>query len=629
MLTTLSSSHNLSQGLNQNQSQNQNNPISPEKIWNACLYVRLSREDGDKAESDSITTQKSLIYDYAQSRPYLNIYSERVDDGYSGVNFDRPAFIAMMEDVKDGLINCIIVKDLSRFGRNWIETGRYVEQIFPFMGVRFIAITDNYDSNSARTANDNITLPFKNLINDAYCRDISIKTKSQLEAKCRKGDFIGSFAVYGYAKDANNRNQLVVDDFAANVVRDIFKWRIEGLSNQRIAGRLNDMGILSPYEYKREQGLRLTTPFKTNTRAVWSANSVARILKNEVYLGVLEQAKRTSKSYKIKERVDKPKEQWIRVEDTHEAIVSREDFDLVTELLRHDMRVTPTQETVYIFSGLLKCRDCGQNMIRKLVPSKGKKYAYYVCATNKQSKKGSTVCSPHNISEKLLEQSVLLSIRNHINNIIDLERILQYIETLPLKQLDVQKLDKRIAAKKKESLKYQTRKAKLYEDLQDGIVDHDEYEEYKADFTRLHDEAEQALLRLTQEIEDIMSNRTKENRWIEYFKEFENIESLSRVVLVKLVDKILVYEGNRIEIRFKYQGQFDRTINFVEVVGQLSDKRGQLSDRNAQPKDKDVHLNEDNGANDWHLSDNKTNGRLSDYQAAEKLDSGEVLAYGS
>ena len=537
----------------------------PDKIWNTCIYVRLSREDGDKVESDSITNQKSLIHEYAKSRPYLNICSERIDDGYSGVDFERPAFKAMEKDIKEGLINCIIVKDLSRFGRNWIDTGRYIEQIFPFMEVRFIAINDNFDSELAREANDNITLPFRNLINDAYARDISIKTKSQLEAKCRKGDFIGSFAAYGYVKDVSNRNRLVIDDFAANVVRDIFRWRIEGLSNQGIASRLNGMGVLSPYEYKRAQGLRLTTPFKTNTRATWSANSVGRILKNEVYLGVLEQAKRTSKSYKIKDRVDKPKEQWIRVEGAHEAIISIEDFKLVTELLRHDARVAPAQDAVYLFSGLLKCQGCGQNMVRKLVPSGDKKYAYYVCVTSKQ-KKG---CSPRNISEKLLDESVLLSIQNHINTISEMERILQYIETLPIKQLGVQKLDEQIASKKKEVLKYQMRKAKLYEDLQDGIIDKYEYEEYKADFTKLHNDAEQSLSRLSQEIDDIVNNRTVEHKWIGYFREHENIESLSRAVLIKLVDRILIGKGNRLEIQFKYENQFDKVIGYIETAQQM------------------------------------------------------------
>jgi DNA invertase Pin-like site-specific DNA recombinase len=229
-----------------------------ERTWKCALYLRLSKEDsdkegggkadGDKAESDSITNQKALLTEYVKSRPELQICSERVDDGRSGVDFDRPSFNAMMDDIKAGLIDCVIVKDLSRFGRNWVETGKYIEQIFPHIGVRFIAVNDNVDTLFTRSSNDTITIPFKNIINDAYCRDISIKTKSQLEVKRKKGDFIGSFAVYGYVKDIANHNLLVIDEQAAYVVRDIFRWRIDGMSCQGIANRLNDMGVLSPYE---------------------------------------------------------------------------------------------------------------------------------------------------------------------------------------------------------------------------------------------------------------------------------------------------------------------------------------------------------------------------------------------
>lgn len=538
-----------------------------DRTWNCALYLRLSKEDGDKVESDSITNQKALILEYAKSRPELIICSERVDDGFSGVDFNRPGFIAMMSDIKAGLIDCVIVKDLSRFGRNWIETGKYIEQLFPHIGVRFIAINDHVDSLSARSQSDNISIPFKNLINDAYCRDISIKTKSQLETKCRKGDFIGSFAVYGYIKDKSNHNLLVIDELAAGVVRDIYRWRIDGMSCQRIADRLNEMGIASPYEYKRENGFRFNTAFKQKAKALWSAVAVLRILKNEVYLGVMEQGKKTSKSYKIKERVEKSKEDWIRVENTHEPIISKEDFLLVQGLLKHDVRVAPTEETVYLFSGILKCADCKQNMIRKQTQNGDKKYVYYVCATSKQSKD----CSGHSISDAALEQAVLQAVKQHIGHILEVEQILQFIETLPLKQLDVQKLDKQIQAKKTELVRYQMRKTKLYEDLQDGIIDKDEYTQLKATFTALYNEAEQALFILNREIEDILNNRTNKHQWIEHFKAFQSIDTLSRAMVVKLIDIIHVYEGSRIDIRFRYQYHYDKAVSFIETVGQLAD----------------------------------------------------------
>ena len=242
-----------------------NNEIT--QIWNATLYLRLSREDGDKEESNSITGQRELLRDYLKAHPELREYNVRVDDGFSGSTFERPAFKAMLEDVKAGKTNCIVAKDLSRFGRNYLDAGEYIEKVFPFLGVRFIAINDNYDSFKGRSASDDLIVPFKNLINEAYCRDISVKIRSQLDIKRKRGQFIGAFAVYGYMKDTENKNRLVVDDHAADIVRDIFKWKLEGVSPQDIAVRLNDGGILSPSEYKKSLGMNYTTPFQTNARA--------------------------------------------------------------------------------------------------------------------------------------------------------------------------------------------------------------------------------------------------------------------------------------------------------------------------------------------------------------------------
>jgi len=198
------------------------------KIWNATLYLRLSRDDGDKEESNSITGQRELLRDFIRSRPELREYAVRIDDGFTGSNFERPSFKKMLEDVKAGRTNCIIVKDLSRFGRNYLDAGEYIEKIFPFLGVRFIAVNDNYDSLGGKNASDELIIPFKNLINEAYCRDISVKVRTQLEVKRKSGQYIGAFAVYGYLKDEADKNRLVADEYAADVVRDIFKWNFGG-----------------------------------------------------------------------------------------------------------------------------------------------------------------------------------------------------------------------------------------------------------------------------------------------------------------------------------------------------------------------------------------------------------------
>lgn len=225
------------------------------KIWNATLYLRLSRDDGDKEESNSITGQRELLRDYLSKHPDIRETTVRVDDGWSGSTFDRPAFQKMIEDVKAGLTDCVIVKDLSRFGRNYLDAGEYIERIFPFLGVRFIAVNDNYDSLEGKKSSDDLIIPFKNLINEAYCRDISVKIRSQLEIKRKKGQYLSAFAAYGYLKDEQDKNRIIVDEFAADIVRDIFQWKLEGISPQDIANALNRLGVLSPMEYPADSVL--------------------------------------------------------------------------------------------------------------------------------------------------------------------------------------------------------------------------------------------------------------------------------------------------------------------------------------------------------------------------------------
>ena len=416
------------------------------KIWNATLYLRLSRDDGDKEESNSITGQRELLRDFIRTRPELREYAVRIDDGFTGSNFERPSFKKMLEDVKAGRTNCIIVKDLSRFGRNYLDAGEYIEKIFPFLGVRFIAVNDNYDSLGGKNASDELIIPFKNLINEAYCRDISVKVRTQLEVKRKSGQYIGAFAVYGYLKDETDKNRLVADEYAADVVRDIFKWKLEGMSPQDIAARLNHSGVLSPMEYKRSLGMRFATSFKANPQAAWSANAVLRILKNPVYTGVLIQGKETTPSYKVRKRVTKPENEWAIVSDAHEAIIERRDFDSVQKALSLDTRRSPGDSAVRLFSGMVFCGECGASMVRKTVPSGNKKYVYYVCAAHKQDKS----CSPHRMRDEALEQLVLDTVKQYIRDVVDLDDILAMTDTAPLRTAEAQKVQRQLDKKRSE-----------------------------------------------------------------------------------------------------------------------------------------------------------------------------------
>ena len=316
------------------------------QVYKAAKYIRLSYTDDKSNESNSVGNQRKLIEDFVSRHPEIELVSEKVDDGYSGVIFDRPAFKEMMDDIMEGKINCVIVKDLSRLGREYIETGRYMRRVFPAYGVRFIAINDNIDTLNESTGDD-LTVSVKNIMNEAYARDISIKTRSSLETKRKNGDFVGAFPVYGYRKSEDNHNLLVVDEYAAQVVRSIFRMRLEGFSPYAIANELNRLGTLSPLAYKKYYGLPHAKKGYTDRKDCrWSANTVTRILQDETYTGTLVQGRKGSQHFKLKEMESRPSSEWVRVENAHEAIIDRNDFDLVQRIRNLDTRTSPQKDNV-------------------------------------------------------------------------------------------------------------------------------------------------------------------------------------------------------------------------------------------------------------------------------------------
>lgn len=537
------------------------------KIYKAAIYVRLSKEDGDvsdasKAESNSISNQKELIKDFLKDKQDIVIVSERVDDGYSGVNFERPAFQLMLEDIKQGKVDCVVVKDLSRFGRNYIESGRYIEKIFPMLGVRFIAINDNYDSLTGKSQTDEIVIPFKNLINDAYCRDISIKIRSHLDVKRRKGEFIGSFTIYGYAKDEHDHNKIVIDDYAAGVVRDIYQWKISGMSQQRIADKLNDMGVLSPAEYKKSCGIKYSANLQTKKQAIWSAVAITRILTNESYTGTLIQGKVTTPNYKVKKTVIKDEEDWVVIPNAFEAIITKEQFDMVQEILKKDTRVAPDKKSVYLFSGIAVCGDCGRQMSRKVSTVAGKKYVYYMCSANK--KEG--VCSSHRIREDELEKAVVTYLNSYIDELENIQHFLEFIDKLPYQEVNVKRLNMRIVQLEEDAQKYEKLKVSVYEDLKDELISKEEYISMKQEFENRRRAALDSIAQIKIEIETLASRNGKHHEWIESFLANKGIEKLERNVVVELIDYIRIYEDKRIEIVFRYADNYKEILNQIRYI---------------------------------------------------------------
>lgn len=538
------------------------------KVYQAAIYLRLSKEDGDVAaggrpESNSISNQKDLIMDYVGKHPKIHVHSVRVDDGYSGVDFNRPNFQQMLDDIRTGSVDCVIVKDLSRFGRNYIEAGRYIEKIFPMMGVRFIAVTDGYDSlNNA--GGSEMMVPFKNLINDAYSRDISIKIRSNLEVKRKRGEYIGAFVSYGYRKSEEDKNRIVVDEYAAGVVKDIFRMKLLGMSQQAIADTLNEKGILPPLAYKNSIGIRLKTSFDMGETPEWNPVSVTRVLKNELYTGVLIQGKQTTPNYKVKTRVMKPESQWARIEDSHEAVISRQDFDLVQELLRLDTRCTPGSDRVYPLAGVLVCGDCMEGMVRRTVPANGRQYVYYVCSANKKNKQE---CSSHRISESDLTGAVLKSIQLHVSEMLGICNASALLDELQWKQAGIEKYEERIRLEKEKKARTDARKLHLYEDFKDGLLTKQEYMQMKEEYTSQSAISEKAIISYENEVELLKNNKGSRQEWIDTFKKYENITELDRAVVAALVKQVRVYDKKRIEVVFNFQEESDLRIHSGRYAG--------------------------------------------------------------
>ena len=545
-----------------------------DQTFKVAIYLRLSKEDDDlscssgaKSESNSISNQRKLIYDFMKLHPELELYDEYKDDGKSGSNFDRAEFQRMMKDIEAGKVNCVVVKDQSRFGRDYIDVGKYKEKIFPKLGVRFITINEGYDSLSATSSND-LAFTINSFVYDFYIRDISTKIRTNLTAKKQNGEYAGAFVAYGYVKDSNDKSKLVVDQFAADVVRDIFRWKIEGLSPQNIAVRLNELGIPSPAEYKKLSGSNYKTSFQTSSKAVWSHVSVRRILKNEIYLGVMIQGKRTTPNYKTKTVVTKAESEWLRVEGTHEAIISVRDFELVQELLRDDTHCRAGDVTVPVYAGRIYCGDCGATAVRKTVSYAGKRYVYYVCNANKHDK---TVCSRHSIREDILGQVIYQTVRHQIDLLLDVDKALRQFENLSWEKHKLKQLDASIEIQEEVVRKNNTLRLGIYEDLRAGLLDRSEYESLKKELAERIAEATAAIEKLNKEKREILDGVSKQQSWIEQFRQYENVTELTRPMVIHLIERINIFEDSNIEIVFRHRNQIEEILRFISE--QTTDKK--------------------------------------------------------
>ncbi len=499
-------------------------------------YLRLSREDGDKTESDSIVNQRKILTSYCRSHSDLHLVEFYIDDGCTGTNFDRPAFRQMERDWQKGVIDCVLVKDLSRFGRDYIEAGRYLERVFPEQEIRFISVVDQFDSKRDRC---DMILSIKNVFHANYARDISQKVLGAMEAKQRNGEFVGAFASYGYQKDPENRNHLIVDPGAAKVVRRIYQLYESGMGQIRIAKLLNQEGVPCPSAYKHLQGQRYSNSNQLEKTNYWTYPTIHRILMNRMYVGDLVQGKygRTMMHGKAKARAP---EEWIVVENTHEGIIDRNRWERVQELLRKRTREPEFGKNVGLFAGFLRCGDCGRAMCK--TNSKGG--VYYSCGSYKRY--GASVCTPHTIPQIMLEEVVLQDVNQLLVECSELQQIVESVLGEQNQKRDVteerKNLQHRIAERER-------RKKKCYEDYCDELLSKEEFLTYKKEY-------EGELRSLKKQLEQLCApeEEKKTNPWIETLTQQKRLAVLDRGTVQAVLSQIVVYAENRVEIHYAFEG---------------------------------------------------------------------------
>ena len=535
-------------------------------LWSVALYIRLSQEDEDngkeKQESNSVTSQKTLLNEYVKEYDDLIIYDTYIDDGFTGTDFNRPAFQRLLEDMRNGEINCVIVKDLSRLGRNYIEVGNYIEQVFPLFNIRFIAINDMVDSFKNPSSTNTILVPFKNLINDEYCRDTSIKIRTALNSKKKRGEFIGAFPSYGYIKDSKDKHKLIIDKSVANIVRKIFDWNVnEGLGKISICHRLNELGILNPTGHKK---LELRENYnncaiKDNTYT-WTPSTIRNILSNEIYIGNTIQGKRRTKSYKIHKVEKVSKDEWIRVENTHEAIIDKETFRKSQILSVKDTKVSQTTKKLSIWAGLLKCADCKRAMNKKTSTNKlGKSYEYYICSTYR--KKSNKLCTKHTIKVENLTKIVLKVVNFHIDLLVNINRIIEEIQKTEYTNTESEDIERIIISKQNEINKISNFKRRLYEDWKNDYITKSEYLEYKYKYECDIEKLNKNIERLKNQKKKYEVKNNTHNEWIERIKNDKKIVELSRDIMIELIDCIYIKENNDIIIKFNFKDEFKEYLN--------------------------------------------------------------------
>ena len=527
-------------------------------LFNVAIYIRLSREDGDKEESDSVGNQRKLLTEYVAKKEDFILYDIYVDDGYSGTDFHRPGFRKMIADIEDGKVNCVVVKDLSRFGRDYIDTGRYLERHFPDLGVRFISVTDSIDS--MKQAYD-MLLPIKNIFNEQYARDISKKIQATVKSKQKAGEFIGAFTSYGYKKSPVDKNKLVIDDYAADVVRRIFSLYIQGYGKQRIAKLLNAEGILCPAEYKKVNGENYKNCSRLESTTYWSYSTINSILHREMYVGNMVQG---TKHQRMRSKQKKmPKEEWIIVENTHEPIIDKETWEKAQSLLKKRTREPDWKTNKNIFAGFVKCGDCGRAMTKNMWrrADGSKTYSLY-CGTYKRN--GKQYCTPHTLPMAVLEDIVLGDLKAIVDSVDNLKELIQSQSFTASKVKRI--ADTELSKIKAELERVKRLKKSIYEDYREELISKEEFLSYREDYLKKEELYSKQIEALEEKKKDSVTEDVFETPWLKRLLELKDIEALDRDIVVEMISEIKVYENRKIKITYNFGNELEHLFSSVYSV---------------------------------------------------------------
>ena len=537
-----------------------------DKVYRAGLYARISVETERKREADTIGNQLQLLKNYVSEHSDLTVFDIYSDDDISGTDFIRPEFSRMMNDLRDGKIDCIIVKDLSRLGRNYLESGEYIEMVFPFFGCRFISVTDRFDTKYQQA---DISVQLKNMANEMYAKDISRKICSTMRTIQDQGKFAGSRAPYGYRLDPADKHHLIIDEETAPIVKQLFELLAEGNTVHFVATTMNANGIPSPGRLLYERGIASTDHFKNSK---WYMQTVRRILQDEIYLGWMVSGKFRSTYHSTGKKGSQPvpREEWIVTKGTHEPIVTEELFNKVQEYFVR-MKEEHGQTAVYnskskkasIFKGHLRCGECGQAMFLRNKHSHGKVTAWYYCALHENY--NSSYCVKKAVKKQDVEDIALKLIRTQIKLFTDAREMIIALNKKESSKTKHRIYSDQIRNVKKQIERYMSLKASLYEDFANGVLSQSDYISMGQEYAQKADELRIFLAELEKEAQKYSQTYAMNGSWAQIIEQYQNAETLTEEMIDAFIDEMILYNNGHVEVKFRFKDELDEVIHLAAI----------------------------------------------------------------